>query len=47
MYFNYAGLNKHDMFILARSAIKFSFADLEVKEELSKIFCEAEDTLFV
>ncbi|XP_042394494.1 N6-mAMP deaminase-like isoform X2 [Zingiber officinale] len=41
------GLNKRDMFILARSAIQFSFADLEVKEELSKIFCEAEGTLFM
>lgn len=35
------------MFILAQSAIQFSFADLEVKEELSKIFCEAEGTLFM
>ncbi|XP_074560123.1 N6-mAMP deaminase [Curcuma longa] len=41
------GLNKRDMFILAQSAIQFSFADLEVKEELSKIFCEAEGTLFM
>ncbi|WOL06722.1 adenosine deaminase-like protein isoform X1 [Canna indica] len=39
------GLNKSEIFVLARSAIQYAFVDDEVKEELTKVFDDAEKRL--
>ncbi|RWW12950.1 hypothetical protein GW17_00023362, partial [Ensete ventricosum] len=44
---SYTGLNKNEMFLLARSAIQSTFADEEVKHELTKIFEDAENRLII
>ncbi|CAL9057548.1 N6-mAMP deaminase-like isoform X1 [Musa acuminata AAA Group] len=41
------GLNKDEMFLLARSAIQSTFADDEVKHELTKIFDDAANRLII
>ncbi|CAL9097968.1 unnamed protein product [Musa textilis] len=44
---SYTGLNKDEMFLLARSAIQSTFADDEVKHELTKIYDDAANRLII
>lgn len=44
---SYTGLNKDEIFLLARSAIQSTFADDEVKDELTKIFDDAANRLII